>query len=54
MFNIVKRRDFMLGRNVLTEQEAEKLIEETYGADHIVVRAEEPEQASVLTTKSPD
>jgi len=54
MFNIVRRRDFMLGRDVRTEQEAEKLIEETYGADHIVVRTEEPEWASVLTTKSTD
>jgi hypothetical protein len=42
MFNIVKRRDFMLGQYAQTRQEAEKLLAEKYGQDHIVVEASEP------------
>ena len=42
MFNIVKRRDFMLGQAAQTRQEAEKLLAEKYGRDHIVVAANEP------------
>jgi hypothetical protein len=42
MFNIVKRRDFMLGQHAQTRQEAEKLLAEKYGHDHIVVEANEP------------
>jgi hypothetical protein len=42
MFNIVKRRDFMLGQHAQTRQEAEKLLTEKYGKDHIVVEANEP------------
>jgi hypothetical protein len=42
MFNIVKRRDFMLGQDLPTRQEAEKLLAEKYGRDHIVVEAGEP------------
>jgi hypothetical protein len=42
MFNIVKRRDFMLGQHAQTRQEAEKLLAEKYGQDHIVVEASEP------------
>jgi hypothetical protein len=42
MFNIVRRRDFMLGRDLPTRQEAEKLLTEKYGKDHIVVEAGEP------------
>jgi hypothetical protein len=41
MFNIVKRRDFLLGQHASTRQEAEKLLAETYGQDHIVVEATE-------------
>lgn len=37
MFNIVKRRDFMLGQNVATEEEAEQAARE-YGADYIAVK----------------
>ena len=48
MFNIVRRRDFMLGRDLPTRQEAEKLLTEKYGKDHIVVEAGEP----VTDTKS--
>jgi hypothetical protein len=33
MFNIVKRRDFMLAENLPTRQEAEKLCAEKYGGD---------------------
>lgn len=36
MFNIVKRRDFMLGQNV-SELEAEKARDD-YGRDYVVVR----------------
>jgi hypothetical protein len=39
MFNIVKRRDFMLGQHAQTRQEVEKLLAEKYGQDHIVVEA---------------
>jgi hypothetical protein len=39
MFNIVKRRDFMLGQHAQTRQEAEKLLVEKYGQDQIVVEA---------------
>jgi hypothetical protein len=42
MFNIVKRRDFMLGKPAQTRQEAEKLLSEKYGPDHVVVEANEP------------
>jgi hypothetical protein len=42
MFNIVKRRDFMLGQHAQTRQEAENLLVEKYGKDHIVVEASEP------------
>jgi hypothetical protein len=48
MFNIVRRRDFMLGQDLPTRQEAEKLLIEKYGKDHIVVQAGEP----VTDTKS--
>ena len=36
MFNIVKRRDFMLGQDVATAQEAQQLRDQ-YGRDYIVV-----------------
>jgi hypothetical protein len=36
MFNIVKRRYFMLGQDVLTRREAEKAIDD-YGTDYVVV-----------------
>jgi hypothetical protein len=42
MFNSVRRRDFMLGQDLPTRQEAEKLLTEKYGKDHIVVEAGEP------------
>jgi hypothetical protein len=42
MFNIVKLREFMLGRPAQTRQDAEKLLAEKYGRDHIVVEAGEP------------
>jgi hypothetical protein len=42
MFNIVKRRDFMLRQPAQTRQEAEKLLAEKYGRGHIVVEANEP------------
>lgn len=46
MFNIVKRRDFMLGSNVETIQEAESAARE-YGADYVAVRVKEIETAVV-------
>ncbi len=36
MFNIVKRRDFMLGRNVATKTEAEEAAQK-YGAEYVAV-----------------
>jgi hypothetical protein len=42
MFNIFKRRDFMLGQPAQTRQEAEKPLAERYGPDHVVVEANEP------------
>jgi hypothetical protein len=48
MFNIVKRRDFMLGQPAQTRQEAEKLLAEKYGRDHIVVEANEPPSNPVI------
>lgn len=41
MFNIVKRRDFMLGRNVSTKEEAEQAAR-NYGKDYIAVSYSEP------------
>jgi hypothetical protein len=46
MFNIVKRRDFMLGQPAQTRQEAEKLLAGKYGQDHIVVEANRATRAS--------
>jgi hypothetical protein len=37
MFNIVKRRDFMLANDTSTLQEAEQLLLTNYGRDYIVV-----------------
>ena len=47
MFNIVKRRDFMLAHDVATEQEAEQRLRDQYGRDYIVVSraAAEPVKA---------
>lgn len=36
MFNIVKRRYFMLGQDVLTRREAEKAIDD-YGKEYVVI-----------------
>jgi hypothetical protein len=33
MFNIVKRRDFMLGQDVATAQEAEQRLRDQYDCD---------------------
>jgi hypothetical protein len=43
IFNIVKRRDFMLGHNVPTKQEAEKLRDQ-YGGEYVVVQSLEEDQ----------
>ena len=37
MFDIVKRRDFMLANDTSTLQEAEQLLLTNYGRDYIVV-----------------
>jgi hypothetical protein len=42
MFNIVRRRDFMLAQDLPTKEDAEKLLAEKYGRDHIVVETPEP------------
>jgi hypothetical protein len=48
MFNIVRRRDFMLGQDVPTKQEAEKVRDE-YGGEYVVVQALEEDQHPELT-----
>ena len=55
MFNIVKRRDFMLAQDVATEQEAEQRLRDQYGRDYIVVsRADaEPSKEPQSTLRSP-
>jgi hypothetical protein len=37
MFNIVKRRDFMLADDLPTREETQRLCDEKYGLDHFVV-----------------
>jgi hypothetical protein len=54
MFNIVKRRDFMLGQHAQTRQEAEKLLAEKYGRDHIVVEAGELSSNPLCPISNPD
>src|SRR5216683_4818909 len=55
MFNIVKRRDFMLGQDVATAQEAEQRLRDQYDCDYIVVnRADvEPVQEPQSPTLTP-
>jgi hypothetical protein len=45
MFNIVKRRDLMLGRNVSTKEEAEKTARD-YGREYVVVQVADAERSS--------
>jgi hypothetical protein len=47
IFNIVKRRDFMLGHDVPTKQEAEKLRDQ-YGGEYVVVQSLEEDQHLAL------
>jgi|SRR5882724_3784905 len=42
MFNIVRRRDFLLGTNLPTRSEAQQICDEKYGSDHIVIETDEP------------
>jgi len=37
MFNIVKRRDFMLADDLPTREETQRLCDEKYGLDHFVI-----------------
>jgi hypothetical protein len=46
MFNIVRRRDFMLASDLPTKEDAEKL-RENYGADYVVVETTEPPPKTV-------
>jgi hypothetical protein len=48
MFNIVKRRDFMLGQDVATVQEAEQWLRDQYDRDYIIVN-----RAAVEPVKEP-
>jgi hypothetical protein len=41
MFNIVKRRDFMLGQDLPTKQDAEKALD-NYGKEYVVIQTDEP------------
>jgi len=45
MFNIVKRRDFMLGRNVSIKEEAEKTARD-YGREYVLVQITDAERSS--------
>ena len=45
MFNIVKRRDFMLGKNVSTKEEAEKTARD-YGREYVLVQITDAERSS--------
>jgi hypothetical protein len=55
MFNIVKRRDFMLAADTSTMQEAEQLLLTKYGRDYIVVNLADPEhQADTEPGKEPE
>ena len=49
MFNIVKRRDFMLANDTSTLQEAEELLLTNYGRDYIVVNRADAEPIEELT-----
>ncbi|HMI14623.1 MAG TPA: hypothetical protein VK567_24160, partial [Bradyrhizobium sp.] len=49
MFNIVKRRDFMLANDTSTLQEAEQLLLTNYGRDYIVVNRADAEPIEELT-----
>ena len=48
MFNIVKRRDFMLAEDLPTQQEAEQLCLEKYDRDYVVVRRTDAERPNRL------
>jgi hypothetical protein len=37
MFNIVKRRDFMLADDLPTREETQRLCDEKHGLDHFVI-----------------
>jgi len=50
MFNIVKRRDFMLANDTSTLQEAEQLLLTNYGRDYIVVNRADAEPFEELQT----
>ena len=52
MFNIVKRRDFMLASDTSTMQEAEQLLLAKYGRDYIVVNRADAER--IEEPKLPD
>jgi hypothetical protein len=43
MFNIVKRRDFMLANDTSTLQEVEQLLLTNYGRDYIIVNRADAE-----------
>jgi hypothetical protein len=54
MFNIVKRRDFMLGQDVATAQEAEQRLRDQYDCDYIVVNRADVEPVNEpLSTLTP-
>jgi len=52
MFNIVKRRDFMLANDTSTLQEAEQLLLTNYGRDYIVVNRADAEPIEELQTST--
>jgi len=50
MFNIVKRRDFMLANDTSTLQEAEQCLLTNYGRDYIVVNRADAKPIEELQT----
>ena len=53
MFNIVKRRDFMLADDVPSLQEAERIRSEKYDRDHLVVMRASTERVNPLLNPPP-
>ena len=51
MFNVVKRRDFMLGQDLPTKQDAEKALD-NYGKEYVVIRTDEPRHQEQSPTEN--
>ena len=51
MFNIVKRRDCMLGQDLPTKQDAENALD-NYGKEYVVIRTDEPRHQEQSPTEN--